>query len=574
MKKPSIDSRGKEGFVLTAALMLLLVGSLVVGGFLSVSRSAHPSTIRWRQYDECLLAAQCAMEKIKANLYDDFRAEHEFSRSWNDLDWVVANASRFGTNGTLGEIVGSGVMTGRDYLGARIESQVSNGSVVGVSAEERQVFVTNEVTATWGGVSRKIVEVVRYKLNRSSVFDHAYFINNFGWFYGVDCVVNGDIRSNFDVELRSRNLVLNGYSYAVGVNDINRPYQTWSWTTYKNNVNSSYFRPTYHVDQNQRNEDSVFELGYNDSDTFNHVSQLDMPYIGNLNDYKYYAQENDGTISVGGSVVVDNIYDGLGPSGVSGAADEGCLYLKGTLSDPIIIDGPVVVEGDVIIEGYYTGQGTIYAGRNIHIINSVEALDPSQWKQPDDADDFHTETLPDNLERDFLGLAAKGAVVLGDHRTLSSSQQYFRPPFTSSYPVSGTDADIGYVSYTSGGVSYFDGDYTAHSGWRCDSSNPANNISRKFYEPSISPDEFDSYSPSRNVDQIDAFIYNNHLTIGRLGSGAMINGGIICRDEALFPAGRIYMNWDPRVALDQDFIPFLPMELGPAETILWREAQL
>jgi len=51
----------------------------------------------------------------------------------------------------------------------------------------------------------------------------------------------------------------------------------------------------------------------------------------------------------------------------------------------------------------------------------------------------------------------------------------------------------------------------------------------------------------------------------------LINGGIICRDESLLPTGRLYLNWDPRIALDTAFKPYLPMGLKPAKTILWRE---
>lgn len=563
-------SKQRDGFVLTAALMLLLIGSLVVGSLLSVSRRTMPATEAWLKYDECLLAAQCALEKVKADIYQGFREEHENNRSWNDLNWIVDNASGFSASGTLADILGAGVLSNQGYIESEVEVQVSSGAVTGLSAEEREVLVTNRVTAVRDGISRAIEEVVRYKLNRSSVFDHAYFINNFGWFYGVDCVVNGDIRSNYDVELKSRNLVLNGHSYAVGVNDLRKPYQTWSWSTYESNSKSSFFRPVYHVDLDKHNEDSVFEWGYADSGRHNYVSHLEMPYIGDLTDYKYYAQEKNGGVS-SGSVSVTNVYSGAGPSGLDGAADQGCLYLHGTLNDPIVIDGPVVIDGDVIIEGYYTGQGTIYAGRNVHVIGDLIAVDPAQWEQPDSAGNFYDETLPDNLQRDFMGLVARGSVVLGDSDNLGSYDQYLQPPFIGEYEVSSTDADIGYVSYTSGSKSYFDGDYTGVSGERCSSGNPAATIDRRYYESSVAPDVMNSYNPATRVDRIDAFIYNNHLTVGQLGANSMINGGVICRDEALIPAGRVYMNWDSRVALDNDFTPFLPMELGPAETILWRE---
>lgn len=551
---------------MTGVLMLLLIGALLSGALVLSARKSLQTVRRWQTHDECLMAAETAVEKVKSNLYDAFREYHELERSWSDLNWVAANAASFSTSGVLGTLLG----VPYEYSNAVVTVTVNPGTVVGVSIESKQLFVTNTATAVWEGETRKIEEVVRYTLHRSSVFDYAYFINNFGWFYGVDCVVNGDIRSNYDVELRSRNLVLNGHSYAAGVNDINNPYQVWSWNTYKNNSYSEFFRPTYHVDQNRSNDDSIFEYGYDDSGTHNYVVELDMPYIGLLDDYKQYAQSKGGMLS-NSTLVVTNVYSGPGPSGLTNGFDAGTRYLVGTPADPIVIDGPVVFDGDVIIEGYYTGQGTIYAGRNIHIIGDVIATNPPAWQQPDTASNFENNTLPDNLNADFLGLCAKGAVVLGDYRTLSGSSQYFKPPFTSPYRVSMTDSNIGYVSYTTNGQYYFDGDYTGFSGYRCDDTNPSNGVARNFYEPSVSEDEFDSYNPNRYIDRIDALIYNNHLTIGRFDYDALVNGGIICRDEALFPRGRVYMNWDSRIALDSSFTPFLPLDLGPAETIEWRE---
>ena len=564
-------TQSAAGFVLPSALIFLLLGALVIGSLLSVSRRTGPVADTWRSYDECMLAAQTALEKVKFDIYQGFRDEHLLNRSWNDLDWIVNHASDFSVSGTVGDVLGAGVLAGRDYVDTEVAIEVTCGPVTGISTEEREVVVTNRVTATWDGIPRILEEVVRYRLNRSSVFDYVYFINNFGWFYGVDCVVNGDIRSNFDVELKSRNLVLNGHSYAAGVNDLKKPYQTWSWSTYRSRSFSDFFRPMVHVDLDTHNDDSFFEWGYNDSGRHNNVSELDMPFIGDLGDYKAYAQEQDGTISQKSGTVISHVYSAPGPSGIDGAADQGCIHLKGTLADPIVIDGPVVVDGDLIIEGYYTGQGTLYAGRNIHVIGDLVAVDAVQWKHPDTESNFFKKTLPDNLDRDFMGLVARGSVVLGDPDDLSPYQQYFKPPFTDPYRVLSTDADIGYVSYTQGGTNYFDGDYTASSGVRCDSFNPSNSSARAFFDPSVSSSVMQSYHPATRIDRLDAFIYNNHLTVGQLGSDSMINGGIVCRDEALIPRGRVYMNWDPRVSMDGDFTPFLPLELGPAETISWRE---
>lgn len=567
-----------RGFVLTGALMLLLIGIMVTGSFLFVSRQSHPVVAQWTRYDQTLLAAQTAIEKVKANLYAGFEEQYLQTRSWNDLNWVVANASSYGTSGTLGSILNHGATYA--YSNAQIIATVASSDVTGTSPETRVVFVTNTASATFEGITRSIEEVVRYRLHRSSVFDHAYFINNYGWFYNVNCVVNGDIRSNYDMDLRSRYLVLNGYASAFGQVNINRPYQTWSWNTYKRDSYSDFFRPTYYVDQHRKtqngddNIDAIFQYGFNRSGTYSHQEKLKMPYLGDLSDYKAYAAQKNGTIRVGSRVLVDHVFSGTGPSGVSGAPDQGSIVLEGTRWNPIVINGPVVVDGDVILKGYFTGQGTIYAGRNVHIIGDVKAVNPPQWEHPDTAANFADNTLPDNMKADFLGLAAKGSIVVGDYRDsgfVRNIAPYIKPPFTKEYKVSKTDSDIGYVSYQKNGTNFFNGDYTATYGEKCGNSTPGNGVPRKFYESSLSDNMFGHYNPATQIHRLDAVIYDNHLTTGRFDSNAMINGAIISRDEGLILDGRTYMNWDSRLALKETFRPFLPLELEPAKTIRWRE---
>mgnify|MGYP001400747257 CR=1 FL=1 len=139
----NIKDKPKEGFVLTAALMLLLLGALVVGSLLSVSRRTRPVADNWQHYDECLLAAQSALEKVKSDIYRGFREEHLLSQSWNDLAWVVNNAADFSYAGTLDGLLDDGALNSRRYLEAELDLQVSNSGVIGLSTEERVVFVTN-----------------------------------------------------------------------------------------------------------------------------------------------------------------------------------------------------------------------------------------------------------------------------------------------------------------------------------------------------------------------------------------------------------------------------------------------
>ncbi|MBI2495788.1 MAG: hypothetical protein HYW10_04410 [Candidatus Omnitrophica bacterium] len=103
----------------------------------------------------------------------------------------------------------------------------------------------------------------------------------------------------------------------------------------------------------------------------------DMPYLGNLALYKTLASGHNGTSGTGSKLIyrdgattstINQFYDGTDP-----------LILDGTTT-PIVIDGPVVVtNADVIIKGRVSGRGTIYAGRNIHIVGPVTYVDPPSW---------------------------------------------------------------------------------------------------------------------------------------------------------------------------------------------------
>jgi hypothetical protein len=93
--------------------------------------------------------------------------------------------------------------------------------------------------------------------------------------------------------------------------------------------------------------------------------------------------------------------------------DRGCLHICGSLDDPFVINGEIVVEKDVYIEGFYTGQGSIYAGRNIYIIDDLIATNPPVWTY----DASYTPTAFSNkmtqmLQKDFLGLFAEGSIII------------------------------------------------------------------------------------------------------------------------------------------------------------------
>lgn len=88
-------------------------------------------------------------------------------------------------------------------------------------------------------------------------------------------------------------------------------------------------------------------------------------------------------------------------------ADKGSVILIGTWDFPIIIDGPVVFDSDVWIRGFVSGRGTIYAGRNIHIIGDINYKNPPYWPKKDGK--------PETQGKDLLTLVSRGSIVVGNY---------------------------------------------------------------------------------------------------------------------------------------------------------------
>lgn len=94
--------------------------------------------------------------------------------------------------------------------------------------------------------------------------------------------------------------------------------------------------------------------------------------------------------------------------GGGSAADKGVVILIGTWDNPIIIDGPVVFESDVIIRGFVSGRGTIFSGRNIHVIGDINYKNPPFWPVKE-------KGTPDTKGKDMLMLIARGSIVIGNY---------------------------------------------------------------------------------------------------------------------------------------------------------------
>lgn len=200
----------------------------------------------------------------------------------------------------------------------------------------------------------------------------------------------------------------------------------------------------------------------------------------------------------------------------------GSVVLIGTATNPIKIHGPVTITQDVLIKGTVQGQGTIYTGRNVHIVGSI------RYKTKPNFRGSNPTTIDQQNEKaDLLGLAARGSVIMGKTTDFTNSYplQYMTPPFTKGRwdldgnwipPYNATDTDAsGFQKYKT-----VLGDTVM------------NNV-------------------AESVNQIDAILYTNFVgggNIGGSGGGVLFNGSIISKDEAMVVFSLpMKMNYDSRI---------------------------
>lgn len=533
-----------KGMVLILLYFLIVVLLITFIAFISRSIWENKDVFRSRDTLQAYYLAEAGVDEVKRGLYDTFR--QVFPQALlNDFSWFddlddgdPSNKYTLPTDAALAMVAG-----GTYTVTITLVNQPD------LTEEDRDI--TFVCTAVVNNTSKIVTSVVRYSLATSSVFDYSYFVNNLGWFWGGGLTSQGDIRSNGDFSFGG-NPTVNGDIYAsvnadLGANgDITGNSRNDSIDFYRNNADSA-ARPT---NPTAGSDPDVYAYpnGYDgESDRFPQQEVLNMPYLGDLNDYQNLAVSQNGTISQGGVTLVDNVLNDN-------------VVLIGTVVNPIVINGPVVVSGDVLIKGVVTGQGTIFSGRNTHIIGDITYQNPPDWLKPDTTPDA-TDTQ--NATRDFLGLASKGNVIVGDY-TRNDWQvnvtTYLQPPFTQAYEVDSTDSDNGYVQYYQGANPYFNGDYTVDDGGtKLDGSN------RKFYESSYDDTYVGSVAePANQINQIDAVTYTNHAFAGRVGNLTM-NGSLIARDEAIIYSGSITMNYDIRVKYKGDDF-YLPRELDLPRT--------
>lgn len=241
-----------------------------------------------------------------------------------------------------------------------------------------------------------------------------------------------------------------------------------------------------------------------------------------------------------------NRYDRVSVDGVV----DGSVVLVGTDARPIRVHGPVTVSQDVVIKGTVEGQGTLYAGRNVHIVGSI------RYKNPPDFRTANAGVNAANEGRDFLGLAGRGSVLMGNPNTYGN-------PYPLGYmtPVNPPSKTIGtYGRYDEAGNWI-----PAYDAMQIDSTG------RRRYQ-SVIPDSVMN-SIAEGVNQVDAILYSNFVgggNVGTSGSGMILNGTIIARDEAIVTWSLpVIMNYDNRIReREVDTNPLINLELPRSPVLL------
>ncbi len=579
--------RFSEGFVLVFSLILALCAGLILAGTLGYVSYAARQSAAAAARSSCRLAAMSAIEKVKDDVYRTFKARNG-NRSVLGVrvyDWFTTgwSATSIGTGGYRVDFDTS-LNPIRAQLGGFTDLRVRLRSApVNVGNRAEVTFFATAARMTGNGVlvSVTFAERVSFGVDRSKVFDYAYFVNNYGWFEGSTITANGAVRANGDMSL-SQSPKVNGDVFAARNDELNVPGDIKNGTGTMDNKNT--YRSTQYGTANRARPLQVShdDGGYNapvsvTSDDLtarlhgNLREGLDMPWISGLNEYIEYGKELKSTLSQGGTYYINNAnsgdpnygyYQGTGPSGDPELPDNHALVLEGSQTNPIRINGPVVVSNDVVIKGYVTGQGTIYSSRNIHIVGDIKYVNPPNWANKEAA------SGNGNSSKDLLCLSAKGNIVMGDCTSSSwldttlrkvLTQQPYVQPYACAQADDGSwiDGDIGYPR---AGKTVFEGNYTAADGgkkvgvvYKKDKYGRTTTVidhytsssDRRYYDSVVPPNEIANRAKTA-ITRIDAVLYNNHGIFGRLGQ-CTINGSLVCRNEGMIFSGKLYLNWDYRL---------------------------
>ena len=433
-----------RGFILISSYLMLFVFFLYSNALTVQTMNQRTVADRAREELQALNLAQGTLEQLgdeffqflSVNVYQlTYQGDAVKALAWLDS---LGNAAANGTTSTPPYFL----LEDRNKDGLLSDADLVNGSIDGVAANPRTITTlptlknaktdtagswivsikpiepanplsTRRMTvvgeATIGTTTKRIQAVYDIELGMSDIFRYAYFVNNYGWFTASDAnrmYIRGDLRANGDLAFsgNTSRILVDGDLYGAKnpelINPVTKkpadglitgdPSQTANQSAYwkacdTNPCTYDASRPTRHVTLPGQpfvgGTEKILPSGKGwDSD---HPEQRKaqgqptqpIPYLGNLSFYKSLAMQKGSTLTYYDSAAKQT-------KTISAvASSDQPLVLVGTASKPIVLNGPVVIPGDVIIKGVVTGRGTIYAGRNVHVVGELKYQAPPHWRR-------------------------------------------------------------------------------------------------------------------------------------------------------------------------------------------------
>ncbi len=442
-------------------------------------------------------------------------------------------------------------------------------------------------------VSHTIETTILVELSSSEVFDYAYFVNNWGWFYGNTIVANGNVRSNGQFDAGGYRPAVNGSPRYLGANGSD----LYGYIDDNNDGARDGKDGGVYAGWDIVGASSIGGMGgiQKDGEYINqhdYDGQIDMPNLTDLALYEQHGIATGASVSIGGTQIVDAVY-GDDPG------ESGHLVLIGTSSNPIEINGTVVVRGSLIIKGVVQGQGVIYSGGNVYVADDVTYANPPSTVRPSGTTELEFESwLQNNESADALGLFAREHVVLGDY-TNGSWRSYVNSWMNSSLNKSEEDAGEDGIPNTSAGLDGIPGTsdddlLEGDNNWSVDTYSslheslgqipPGSAVGDPIpgtgedidgdgaYDGPFHLSEFDlpvslnsgqwggnlpggtssfNQIATRNIANFDAAMYTNHALAGLIfawGDRVKFNGCVVSRNEAIvYGANGLDVNHDVRL---------------------------
>jgi hypothetical protein len=406
MENRNQKSRRGSALVLAVFVMILAVGFSVASAFMVRTETVDIGFNE--RYTQALYVAEAGLERGVQN-FNEIIAALTLQDPFAGID--AMNSTPFTDEPLVYGTTTIGEYTVEYYVLPYTGPGSATADTLDDSWREIQVTATGIVAqGTQGEVKRVLRQLTRIELSSSQVFDYAYFINHWGWWYGSNISSSGNIRANGQFDFGGRSPTVSGhprwerlvYDPLTGKYDL-QGYKDDNEDGLENGLDGGVY-----AGWNIVNDGSV----KGKPNKYDWEDIVPMPNLSDLSIYENMAKKDGATIKIGGSTIVDAV---LGDD----AGEKKNLFLEGTAANPIVIDGTIVVHGSVVIKGVIRGTGVIYSGHNVYIADDVvyENLPPNSGT-PAGTSEGQMEAFLNNpvtQAADGLGLFAREHVVLGDY---------------------------------------------------------------------------------------------------------------------------------------------------------------